>query len=86
MRAGDLRAAAFSCATSTIGIPGAREALAALYAETGRAFVVGITGAAGVGKSTLVELLLVTVYRATGVRVGVVAVDPSSPFSGRRAA
>jgi LAO/AO transport system kinase len=61
--------------------PGAREALAALYTETGRAFVVGVTGAPGVGKSTLVDAL-VTVYRATGARVGVVAVDPSSPFSG----
>jgi LAO/AO transport system kinase len=62
-------------------LAGAREALSALYASTGRAFVVGVTGAPGVGKSTLVDALVAT-YRATGARVGVVAVDPSSPFSG----
>ncbi len=79
--AGDLRAAGRLMRDLDDGMPGAREALAALYGRTGGAFVVGITGAPGVGKSTLVDAL-VTVYRATGARVGVVAVDPSSPFSG----
>ena len=79
--AGDLRAAARLMRDFDDGIAGAREALAALYGHTGAAFVVGVTGAPGVGKSTLVDAL-VTVYRATGARVGVVAVDPSSPFSG----
>jgi LAO/AO transport system kinase len=55
--------------------------LRALYARTGQAFVVGVTGHPGVGKSTLVDGL-VAWHRARGARVGVVAVDPSSPFSG----
>jgi LAO/AO transport system kinase len=79
--AGDLRAAARLMRDLDDRMPGAREELAALYGSTGRAFVVGVTGAPGVGKSTLVDAL-VTVYRAKGARVGVVAVDPSSPFSG----
>ena len=61
--------------------PGAREALRAIYPAGGRAFVVGVTGSPGVGKSTLVDGL-VAAYRARGERVAVVAVDPSSPFSG----
>jgi LAO/AO transport system kinase len=61
--------------------PGAREALRAIYPAGGRAFVVGVTGSPGVGKSTLVDGL-VGAYRARGERVAVVAVDPSSPFSG----
>ena len=52
-----------------------------LFARTGRAFVVGITGAPGAGKSTLVEKLALE-YRQQGIRVGIIAVDPSSPFSG----
>src|SRR5919197_182987 len=62
---------------------GARaEALAArLYAHTGRAHVIGITGAPGSGKSTLARALA-RVARARGRTVGILAVDPSSPFSG----
>ena len=62
---------------------GARaEALATrLYAQTGRAHVVGLTGAPGTGKSTLARALA-RVARARGRTVGVIAVDPSSPFSG----
>jgi LAO/AO transport system kinase len=62
---------------------GARaEALATrLYAQTGRAHVVGLTGAPGGGKSTLARALA-RVARARGRTVGVIAVDPSSPFSG----
>jgi len=63
------------------GLPGARAALLALHASLGRAFVVGITGAPGAGKSTLVDALLAA-FRAQNKRVGVVAVDPSSPLSG----
>ena len=58
------------------------EALSAqLYTHTGRAQIVGVTGAPGSGKSTLVRALAL-VARARGRTVGVVAVDPSSPFSG----
>ncbi len=55
--------------------------MAALAPHTGRAHVVGITGAPGVGKSTSTSVL-VAAMRAKGHRVGVLAVDPSSPFSG----
>ena len=59
----------------------ARTALATLYPHTGQAHVVGVTGAPGTGKSTLVNELAKTL-RAQGRTVGVVAVDPSSPFTG----
>jgi LAO/AO transport system kinase len=52
-----------------------------LFHRAGRAFVVGVTGSPGTGKSTLVERLALE-YRAAGVRVGIIAVDPTSPFSG----
>ncbi|MGG5258369.1 methylmalonyl Co-A mutase-associated GTPase MeaB [Phycicoccus avicenniae] len=61
--------------------PALREVMAALAPATGRAHVVGLTGAPGVGKSTTTNAL-VAAYRARGQRVGVLAVDPSSPFSG----
>jgi LAO/AO transport system kinase len=57
------------------------DVMSQLYAHTGRAHVVGITGPPGAGKSTLADALITRV-RADGRRVGVVAVDPSSPFSG----
>ena len=63
------------------GGPGGREVARALAAEAGRAHVVGLTGPPGVGKSTTTSVL-VTALRARGDRVGVLAVDPSSPFSG----
>jgi LAO/AO transport system kinase len=55
--------------------------MAALIRHTGHAYVVGLTGSPGVGKSTSTSAL-VTAYRARGARIGVLAVDPSSPFSG----
>src|SRR4051794_106458 len=55
--------------------------MAALAPETGRARVVGLTGSPGVGKSTTTSAL-VAAFRARGERVGVLAVDPSSPFTG----
>lgn len=61
--------------------PRVREVAAALAPHTGRARVVGLTGPPGVGKSTTTSAL-VTALRADGRRVGVLAVDPSSPFSG----
>ncbi|MFC5286263.1 methylmalonyl Co-A mutase-associated GTPase MeaB [Actinokineospora guangxiensis] len=61
--------------------PHLRAVAAALAPLTGRAQVVGLTGPPGVGKSTTTSAL-VSALRATGKRVGVLAVDPSSPFSG----
>jgi LAO/AO transport system kinase len=52
-----------------------------IFARTGRALIVGITGAPGAGKSSLVDKLA-SFYRQNGDRVGIIAVDPSSPFSG----
>ncbi len=61
--------------------PQLREVMAALQSFTGNAHVIGITGAPGVGKSTATSAL-VAALRAQGKRVGVLAIDPSSPFSG----
>ncbi|MFI8292968.1 methylmalonyl Co-A mutase-associated GTPase MeaB [Streptomyces sp. NPDC085614] len=61
--------------------PQLREVMAALAPLTGGAYVVGLTGSPGVGKSTSTSAL-VAAYRRAGKRVGVLAVDPSSPFSG----
>ncbi|HEV2891605.1 MAG TPA: methylmalonyl Co-A mutase-associated GTPase MeaB, partial [Frankiaceae bacterium] len=61
--------------------PELRSVMAALAPKTGRARIVGLTGSPGVGKSTSTSAL-VTAFRRRGVRVGVLAVDPSSPFSG----
>ena len=63
------------------GHPALREVMALIAPDAGRAHVVGVTGAPGVGKSTTTNAL-VTAHRAAGHRVGVLAVDPSSPFSG----
>ncbi|GAA3083695.1 methylmalonyl Co-A mutase-associated GTPase MeaB [Streptomyces goshikiensis] len=63
--------------------PQLREVMAALAPLTGGAYVVGLTGSPGVGKSTSTSAL-VSAYRKAGKRVGVLAVDPSSPFSGGR--
>jgi LAO/AO transport system kinase len=60
---------------------GSPEILAALHPRTGRARIVGITGPSGAGKSTLVQRLAQALRRA-GKTVGIVAVDPSSPFTG----
>lgn len=78
--AGDHRAIARVITMIENDWPGAREALAALYPHTGRAHVVGVTGSPGVGKSTLVNQL-VKLYRKRGLTVGIIAIDPTSPFS-----
>jgi LAO/AO transport system kinase len=61
--------------------PALREVMALLASRAGHARVVGLTGSPGVGKSTSTNAL-VAAYRKRGLRVGVLAVDPSSPFSG----
>jgi LAO/AO transport system kinase len=63
------------------GVPQAIALLQSIFPRTGNATVVGLTGSPGSGKSTLVDRLIAT-YREQGHRVGVVAVDPSSAFSG----
>jgi LAO/AO transport system kinase len=80
-RDGDPRAVARLISLVEDESPLLREATAALMPHTGHAHVVGLTGSPGVGKSTSTNAL-VGVLRARGQRVGVLAVDPSSPFSG----
>jgi LAO/AO transport system kinase len=79
--AGDVPAVARLLSRAEAGEPECREALARVYAHAGKAHVVGITGVAGSGKSTLVSVLA-GLLRAAGHRVGIIAVDPSSPYSG----
>lgn len=80
-RAGEVRAVARLISLVEDESPLLRETMAALAPHTGHAQVVGITGSPGVGKSTTTSAL-VRELRAGGRRVGVLAVDPSSPFSG----
>ncbi|HEX8780008.1 MAG TPA: methylmalonyl Co-A mutase-associated GTPase MeaB [Nocardioides sp.] len=80
-REGDPRAVARLISLVEDASPLLREVMAALAPHAGRAHVVGITGAPGVGKSTSTAAL-VSALRRAGKRVGVLAVDPSSPFSG----
>ncbi len=81
IRQGDIRATARLMRDLDEGDPQAREVLKGLYPFTGRAHVVGITGSPGVGKSTLTDKMI-QYLREQGFTVGVVAVDPTSPFSG----
>ncbi|MGK5638738.1 methylmalonyl Co-A mutase-associated GTPase MeaB [Streptomyces sp. URMC 126] len=80
-RAGGPRAVARLISLVEGASPQLREVMAALAPLAGGAYVVGLTGSPGVGKSTSTSAL-VSAYRRRGRRVGVLAVDPSSPFSG----
>ncbi|MBV9959908.1 MAG: methylmalonyl Co-A mutase-associated GTPase MeaB [Acidobacteria bacterium] len=78
---GEARAVARAISKVEDGVGDAAELMKAVFAHTGRAVVIGITGSPGAGKSSLVDKLAL-LYRQRGERVGIVAVDPSSPFSG----
>jgi LAO/AO transport system kinase len=80
VRSGDRRAVARAITLVENGDPLAYEVVADLYPETGRAYALGLTGPPGVGKSSLISALVRHV-RADGKSVGVVSVDPSSPFT-----
>jgi LAO/AO transport system kinase len=80
-RAGSPRAVARLISLVEDGHPALREVMAALAPHTGRAHIIGITGSPGVGKSTSTNAL-VGALRKQGKRIGILAVDPSSPFSG----
>ena len=79
--AGEPRAVARAISKVEDGAGDAAELMRAVFPHTGRGLVVGITGSPGAGKSSLVDKLA-ALYRQRGERVGIVAVDPSSPFSG----
>jgi LAO/AO transport system kinase len=79
--AGEHRALARSITRIENRSPGYRELVSALYPHAGDARVIGVTGSPGAGKSTLVDKLA-RAYRDRGLTVGVIAVDPSSPYSG----
>jgi len=78
---GDIRAVARAIRAVEDDWPGSRALLTRLFPHAGRALTLGITGPPGAGKSTLVDRLT-THFRKAGKTVGVVAVDPTSPFSG----
>lgn len=78
---GDPRAAARLISMAEDGDPAARGEMETLYPHTGRAYIVGVTGPPGSGKSTLVDQLTER-WRQEGKKIGIVAVDPSSPFTG----
>jgi len=79
--AGDLRAVARAISKVEDGAEDAADLMKAVFPKTGRALVIGITGSPGAGKSSLVDKLALF-YREKGERIGIVCVDPSSPFSG----
>lgn len=81
VRTGDVRAVSRLITLAENGVPRSRGILARLYKFAGSAQVVGITGSPGAGKSTLVDQLA-TLAHKSGRRVAVVAIDPTSPFSG----
>lgn len=79
--AGDARSIARAISKVEDGAEDAAPLMKEIFPRTGGALVVGITGAPGAGKSTLVDKLAL-LYRERGERVGIIAVDPSSPFTG----
>jgi LAO/AO transport system kinase len=81
VRQGDPRAIARAISLIEDEAPDGAELVRRLFADTGKAYLVGVTGPPGAGKSTLVDRMT-TLFRRSGATVGIVAVDPTSPFSG----
>jgi LAO/AO transport system kinase len=81
IRAGDVRAVSRAITAIEDHDPEAEVLLQNIFPDTGRSFVIGVTGAPGTGKSTLVDRLAAQ-YRGQGSRVGIIAVDPTSPYTG----
>jgi LAO/AO transport system kinase len=81
LRAGDPRILARSISTVEDHTPGWLDLLKALFPHTGKARTIGLTGAPGAGKSTLVDQLA-RHYRRENHTVGIIAVDPTSPYTG----
>jgi LAO/AO transport system kinase len=79
--AGDVRAAARLIRLVDDGDPGAAAAMRRIYPHAGRAVVIGLTGSPGAGKSTMADQII-SHFRGQGKTVGVLAVDPTSPFTG----
>jgi LAO/AO transport system kinase len=79
--AGDSRAIARAITAVENGADSASDLMKAVFPNTGKATIIGITGSPGAGKSSLVDKLALF-YREKGDRVGIICVDPSSPFSG----
>jgi LAO/AO transport system kinase len=78
---GDRRSIAKAITIIENSMPEAQELIAQIFPHTGKAHVIGLTGAGGAGKSTLIEKI-VREYRRKGKTVGVIAIDPTSPFTG----
>ncbi len=81
IRAGDVRAVSRAITAIEDRDPRAEELLQHIFPHTGNSFLIGVTGAPGTGKSTLVDRLAAH-YRSQGNHVGIIAVDPTSPYTG----
>jgi LAO/AO transport system kinase len=78
---GDVPAAARLISLIEDGVPQALKEMESLYPHTGKAYIVGVTGAPGVGKSTLADNLIV-LFRRQNLTIGVIAIDPTSALTG----
>ncbi|MEA2089216.1 MAG: methylmalonyl Co-A mutase-associated GTPase MeaB [Thermoproteota archaeon] len=79
--AGDRRSIAKAITTIENNAPKAQELIASIFPHTGKAHIIGLTGPGGSGKSTIIDKII-REYRRKGKTIGVIAVDPTSPFTG----